>query len=213
MELVARSENSKRVLQLVLSFLANESLDVQVKQLDGRVEGVIGMSLISLRDELSHNIGERAAVVQHNRWICGVFRRHWGYDGRLSPSREGGWQRCFSESPLWLCRDYLPISLAEFRVGTNFPQWGRGITIVGDSYWEVVRPKGGKGGPHHIGKYMPAQKGDIWRGGLALWGEASRDVLVCNSELWTVDRPIKCSSSGRCPVISCSGEPGGMVGV
>ena len=31
-----------------------------------------------------------------------------------------------------------------------------------DSYREVVRTKGGKGGPRHIVKEMPAQKNDIW---------------------------------------------------
>ena len=41
----------------------------------------------------------------------------------------------------------------------------------------------GMGGPCHIEKEMLAQKGDTWRGGLALGGEASREVLVHNSEL------------------------------
>ena len=38
-------------------------MDVPVQQLDGRVEGVIGAVLISLRDEGSHNIREKAAVI------------------------------------------------------------------------------------------------------------------------------------------------------
>ena len=78
---------------------------------------------------------------------------------------------------------------------------------------EMVRPKGGMGGPCRIREDMPAQKGDIQRGGLALGGKSGREILVCNSELRTVDRQIKSLHSGRCPVISCSGEPGGMVGV
>ena len=45
------------------------------------------------------------------------------------------------------------------------------------------------GGPSHIGKEMSAEKGR--RGGLALVGEVSTEVLVHNSELQTVDRPIK----------------------
>ena len=56
-------------------------------------------------------------------------------------------------------------------------------------------------------------KGDIWRGGLALGGESGREILVCNSELRTVDRPVEGLPSGRCPDISGSGEPGGIVGV
>ena len=63
------------------------------------------------------------------------------------------------------------------------------MTGEGDGFAEVVRPKGGKGGPHHFGKEMPTLKGDIWRGGQALAGEASMEVLVSNSELRTVDRP------------------------
>ena len=53
-----------------------------------------------------------------------------------------------------------------------------GVTGEGDGYRDVVRPKGGKGGPHRIRKEMPAQKGDIWQGGLALGGEASGDWIV-----------------------------------
>ena len=87
------------------------------------------------------------------------------------------------------------------------------MTREGDSYGEVITPKGGKGGPRHIGKEMPTQNGDIWQGELALGREASREVLVCNSELRTVDRPIKLFPSGRCPVIFFSAELGGMMGV
>ena len=93
----------------------------------------------------------------------------------------------------------------------SFPRWGRGMTREWDSYGEVVRPKSGKAGPRHIGKVMPYQKGDIWRGGLAIGGEVSREVWVRNSELLTVDRPINRFPSGRCPISSCSEEPGGMV--
>ena len=46
----------------------------------------------------------------------------------------------------------------------------------------MVRPKGGKGGPHHIGKEIPAQKGDILQGGLALGGEASRGNLCLQQQ-------------------------------
>ena len=55
------------------------------------------------------------------------------------------------------------------------------MTREEDSYGEVVRPKDGEGGPSHFGKKMPAQKGDIWRRGLALVGEANREVLVRNN--------------------------------
>ena len=61
----------------------------------------------------------------------------------------------------------------------------------------MVGPKGGEGGPRHVREEMPAQKSDIWRGGLTLGGKESREVLVRNSKLRTVDRPI---------------EPVGMVG-
>ena len=42
--------------------------------------------------------------------------------------------------------------------------------------------------------------------------KVSRQVLVCNSELQTIDCPIKRFPSGRCPII-CSGEPGRMMGI
>ena len=77
----------------------------------------------------------------------------------------------------------------------------------------MVRLKGGECEPCHIGEEMPAKKGDIWRGGLALRGESGREILVRNSKLRTVDRPVESLPSGRCPVISGSGKPGGMVGV
>ena len=57
-----------------------------------------------------------------------------------------------------------------------------------EGYGEVITLKCVKVGPRHIGKEMPTQKGDIWRGGLAVGGEANREVLVRNSELRTVDR-------------------------
>ena len=44
------------------------------------------------------------------------------------------------------------------------------MTREGDGYGEVVRHNGYKGELRHIGKEMPVQKGDIWRGGLALGG-------------------------------------------
>ena len=170
---------------LVLRFLANEPLDVPVHQLDSRVEKVIGAALISLRDEGSHNIWERAAVIRHittgDVVSSGVAE---DIPEDLFPSRAGGWQRCFSESPLWLWCESLPVSIAEVCVGTSiaevcvgtsFPRWGRGMTREGDCYGEMVRSKGGKGGPCHIEKEIPAQKGDVWRGGLDLGGEASRD--------------------------------------
>ena len=79
------------------------------------------------------------------------------------------------------------------------------MTGEGDDYGEMVRPKGG---PCHIGEEMPTEKGDIWQG-----GESNREILVCNSELQTVDRLVESLPYGRCPVISGSGETGGMVGV
>ena len=57
------------------------------------------------------------------------------------------------------------------------------MTGEGDGYGEMVKPKGGKGGPCHIREVMPAQKGDIRRGRLALGGELGREILVRNSEL------------------------------
>ena len=78
----------------------------------------------------------------------------------------------------------------------------------------MVRLKGGEGGPFHIREEIPAEKGDIWQVGLALGGESSREILVRNIEpRITVDRPVKSLPSGHCPVISGSGESGGMVGV
>ena len=128
-------------------------------------------------------------------------------------SRAGGCQRCFSESPLWLCCESLPVSFVEVRVGVSFLLWWRGMTRVGDGYGKVVRVDHITWGMPALRwghlrcpltSEMPAQKGDIWRGGLAQGGEVSREVMVRNSELWTVDRPIKRFPSGRCPFFSCS---------
>ena len=47
---------------LVLRFLAKVQLYVPVQQLDGRVEMVTDAALVFLRDESSHNNGERALV-------------------------------------------------------------------------------------------------------------------------------------------------------
>ena len=87
------------------------------------------------------------------------------------------------------------------------------MTGEGDGYGEVVGPKGGRGGPHHIREEMPAQKSDIWQGRVALGGEANRVILDCNGKLQTVDCLIKGLSSGHSPVIPCPGIPGGIVGV
>ena len=111
--------------QLILHFLANEPLDVPVKQLDGRVEEVIGAGLIYLSDEGSHNIGERAALIPNitagDVVSSGV--------AEVTPedffsSKARGCQRCFRKSPLWLCCESLPVSPVEFRVGMSFPRWG-----------------------------------------------------------------------------------------
>ena len=49
---------------------------------------------------------------------------------------------------------------------------GAGMTEKGDDYEEIVkRPNGGEVGQCHIREEMPAKKGDIWRGGLALGRE------------------------------------------
>ena len=87
------------------------------------------------------------------------------------------------------------------------------MTREGDGNGEGVRAKGGTGGQRHIGKERSAQKGGIWRGGMALGSEVSSEVLVRNSKLRTVDRTIKRFPSGRCPVISCSEVAGGKVSV
>ena len=78
----------------------------------------------------------------------------------------------------------------------------------------MVRLKGGEGGPFHIREEIPAEKGDIWQVGLALGGQLIREILVSNIEpRITVDSPVKSLPSGHCPVISGSGEPGGLVGI
>ena len=146
-----------------MRFLANELLDVPVQQLEGRVQGVIGAALISLRDEGSHNIGKRAAVIPHMTAGDVVFSGVADDTPEdFFTSRSGSWQRCFSESPLSLCCESLPVSLAEVRVGTRFPRWRRVITREGDGYGEEVRTKSGQGESRHIKKEMVAQKGDSW---------------------------------------------------
>ena len=57
---------------------------------------------------------------------------------------------------------------------------------------------------------MSDEKGYIWRGGLILGKDESGQIKVCSG---TVDRSIEHVLSGRCLVISCPGESGGMVGV
>ena len=49
-------------------------------------------------------------------------------------------------------------------------------------------------------------------GSLHTWRGGKWEVLICNSELWTVYLTIKRFHFGRCPIISCSGELGRMVG-
>ena len=105
----------------------------------------------------------------------------------------------------------LSHSVLEVRLGMSFPRWGRDMTREGEGYGEVVRPKGR---PRRIGKKMPAHKRDIWRRGLALGGEVSRKVLVCNKDSCELfHRPSKRFSFGRCPISSCSWEPGRMVSI
>ena len=87
------------------------------------------------------------------------------------------------------------------------------MTGGNDGNGEKVGPKSSKGGPCRIREKMPAQKGDIWRGGLTLEGVASREIMVRNSKLRTVDSHVEGPPSGRCPIVPCSGEPGLMVGV
>ena len=77
-------------------------LDVPVQQLDGRVEGVIGAVLISLSVMKGlHNIGERFALMP-NITTWDVVSSSVAEDTLedFLPSRVGGWQRSFSESPL-----------------------------------------------------------------------------------------------------------------
>ena len=162
-----------------------------------------------MRGRNSHNFGERAAVIPDITTRDVVSS---GIAENLPedfPSRTGGWYRGIGKFPLRFCCLFLPVGLAEVRERPRFPQWGQGVTGEGDGYGEMVRPKG----PCHIGEEMPAEKGDIWRGGLALGGESGREILVRNSELQTFDCPVEILPSGRCLVISGSGEPGGMVGV
>ena len=64
------------------------------------------------------------------------------------------------------------------------------MTGGNDGNGEKVGPKSSKGGPCRIREKMPAQKGDIWRGGLTLEGVASREILVRNSKLRTVDSHV-----------------------
>ena len=163
----------------------------------------------------SHNIRERAAAavvpdITTGEMVPTGVAENMPED--FIPSRAGCWQWSLSKS-IWLCRKSLPISLGEVRVTMNLPLWGQCVTREGDGYRKVVRPKGSEIGPHHIRKEMTAQKGDIRQGMLALGGEASSKIKVLNCKLQTVDHLINCFSSGCCPVISCLGEPRGMVGV
>ena len=50
-----------------LRVLVDVPLDVPFQQLGGRVEKVVNATLISLRDEESHNVGERGYGVFRHR--------------------------------------------------------------------------------------------------------------------------------------------------
>ena len=107
---------------LVLRFLANKPLDVPVQQIDVRVEEVIGAALISLHDERLHNIWERAANIPNitaGDVVSSGVAENTPED--FFPRRAGGWQWCFSESPLRLCCISFAVNLAENRVGMSFP--------------------------------------------------------------------------------------------
>ena len=135
-----------------------------------RVEGVIGAAMISLRDEGSQNTGKRAAVIL-NITAGDVLSSDVAEDApnNISPAvQEVG--RDVSANLLSDSAVYPSQSTLRKFV------YKRALRCFG----EVVRPKGGKGGPRHIGKEMLFQKGDIWRGGLAQGGEASREVPVAN---------------------------------
>ena len=175
---------------------------IPVQHLDGRVDLVVGGALISLPDDGSHNIGERAAIIPiitaGDMASSGVAEN---MPKDFFPSRAGGWQWCLCECPLWLCCESLPVRLEEVSVGTSLPGWGGGMTREGDCYAEVVRPKDGEGEPHRIGKEMAAQKCDNWREGLTLRWEVGREILVHNYKLHMVNHPIEGLPSGRCPII------------
>ena len=75
------------------------------------------------------------------------------------------------------------VRFAEVCKRTRFRWQGRVVTGEGDCYEQVVGHKGGNGGQHRIREEMPAQKGDIWRGELAMGGEESGEILIRNSKL------------------------------
>ena len=158
--------------------------------------------------DLSHNIWERAAVIPNitaGDVVSSDVTEH-SPEEFSSTEQKVGWGD-LSEFPLWLCCKSLPVRLAEVRKRTCFQRRVSVLIGEGEFYGEVVGPKGGEGGPRRIREEMPVHKGNIWRGGLALRGEASREILVHNSRYRTV------AKSGHCPVIPCSGEPGGMMGI
>ena len=85
------------------------------------------------------------------------------------------------------------------------------MTREGDGYGKVVRPNVVKVGHDLLGRRCPLRR--VVSGEESWPWEASSENLVRNSKLHTVDRPIEGIPSGRCPIVLCSGEPGGMVGV
>ena len=164
-----------------------------------------------VRDEGLHNFGERAVVIPDTTTgdvVSSGIAEDLPEDFSLAEQEVG--------------REVLANFLSNPAVYPSqsalrkSPPSLRRVTGEGDDYGEMVRPKGGEGGPCHIGEEMPAEKSDIWRERLALGAESSREILVRNSKLQTVDCSIKSLLSGRCPVmsvISGSREPGGMVGI
>ena len=74
---------------MVLRLLVDVPMDVPIQQLGGRVERVVNAAMISLRDEESHNVGERGYMVS-----SGVAENTLEH---FFPSRDGGWQWSLSK--------------------------------------------------------------------------------------------------------------------
>ena len=84
---------------MILRFVADVLLDVPVQLLGGRVEMVVNVALISLRDEGFHNVVKRAAVVP--KITAGEMVSSGVSEGKTFPEgKAGGWQWSLSIFPL-----------------------------------------------------------------------------------------------------------------
>ena len=174
---------------LVLRFHKDVPLNVPVQQLDGMVDRVISAVLVSLEDEGSHNVGGKAAVVPN------ITTRDVVSSGVAEDVPED-----FFTAGQEVCRGATANFLSALSLLKMPPSqpWR--------SSWKNALSAARAGrdwrGRWLWGNGQLAQKGDTRWGGLALGGESSKEMLVRNSKLRTVDRPVAPRASSLAAALS-----------